>query len=268
MSQEPLTAENAERLARRLEAALETRVPIRPFSESESMKDVADAYAVQTAWTDLRLLAGDSVVGRKIGLTNDAMRHQMGVPEPDYGSLWGSGRFEVRSGHAAIPSTGLIHPMVEPEIALLIGDDLKGPEVTTEEVLRATEAVGIALEVLDSRFEDWRITIVDTVSDNASYAGFVLGPWSRDVDLASLDELRVQLSRDGALVGQGTGAAALGHPATATAWLVNKLGSFEISLHPGDIVLSGSLDRAVPAHTGDKFVLEASGFHPVIATFD
>ena len=257
----------AEVLAKRLDDAWEDRSPISPLSESEGLSAVEDAYAVQSAWSELRLSRGERIVGRKIGLTSQAMQDQMGVNEPDYGSLWGSRYSPSRGGRAEIPADTFLQPRLEGEIAFLMGRPLAGPGVTLQEVLVATEALAVAVEVVDSRIEDWRIKLADTIADNASYGGFTLGPWSRALKETDLRTLGMLIHQNGIPVVEGLGAAALGNPARAVAWLANKLASFDVSLQPGDMVLSGSLGRAIPAQRGDVFILEAHGQPPLTVTF-
>jgi len=262
MPEQPLSGlshREAEALAQRLERAWEERRPIQPFTETGEVTSAVDAYAVQQAWTRMRLARGEQLLGRKIGLTSKAMQQQMGVGEPDYGCLWGSRYFPSTAGRAEVPANLLVQPRMEGELAFLIGRRLQGPGITLQEVLAATDAVAPALEIVDSRIEGWRIQLPDTVADNASYGGFVLGPWStamRDWDLRLVGML---LHQNGRPVVEGIGAAALGHPARAVAWLANKLGEFGEALEPGHVVLSGALGRALPAVQGDLFALEISG---------
>ena len=254
-------------LARRLDEAWENRKPVAPLSESAGLDTVESAYAVQTAWSQLRLSRGEEIIGRKIGLTSFAMQEQLGVDEPDYGGLWASRYFPAEDGRVGMPADTFLQPRLEGEIAFRIGKPLRGPDTTLEDVLTATEALAVAVEVVDSRIEDWRIKLVDTIADNASYGGFTVGPWSdslREVDLRTVGML---IHQNDVPVVEGIGAAALGHPARAVAWLANKLSSFGVTLEPGDIVLSGSLGKAVPAQRGDVFVLEAHGQPPLTVAF-
>ncbi|MEW6635623.1 MAG: fumarylacetoacetate hydrolase family protein [Actinomycetota bacterium] len=255
-----------EALARRLDEAWENREPIAPLTESDGLA-VDQSYAVQSRWTGMRLERGERLVGRKIGLTSPAMQEQMGVNEPDYGSLWASRYYPAQTGRTEIPADVFLQPRVEGEIAFLIGKPLEGTNVTPQEVLVATEALAVAVEVVDSRIEDWRIKLPDTIADNASYGGFTLGPWSRSLREADLRTLGMLIHQNGQPVVQGIGAAALGGPARAVAWLANKLTSFGVKLEPGDIVLSGALGRATPAEKGDVFVLEAYGQPPLTVIF-
>jgi 2-keto-4-pentenoate hydratase len=268
MSEQPSgTTVDTEALARRLDEAWESRKPIAPLGESEGLEDVERAYEIQTRWSELRLSRGERIIGRKIGLTSFAMQEQLGVSEPDYGSLWESRYFPASGGRAEIPAEPLLQPFLEGELAFLIGRPLAGPGVTLQEALAATDALAVAVEVVDSRIEDWNIKLPDTIADNASYGGFTTGPWSRSLREADLRTVGMLINKSGSRVAEGMGAASLGHPAEAVAWLANKLASFGTSLEPGDIVLSGSLGRAVPAQQGDVFVLEAHGQPPLTVSF-
>ena len=261
------TAMDADALARRLDEAWENREPVAPLSESEGLEDVQSAYEIQTKWSELRTGRGDRIIGRKIGLTSFSMQEQLGVSEPDYGSLWESRYFPARGGRAEIPAEPFLQPFVEGELAFLMGRPLAGPGVTLQEALAATEALAVAVEVVDSRIEDWNIKLPDTIADNASYGGFTTGPWSRSLREADLRTVGMLINKSGERVAEGMGAASLGHPAEAVAWLANKLASFGTRLEPGDIVLSGSLGNAVPARQGEVFVLEANGQPPLTVSF-
>ena len=258
---------SVEALARRLDEAWENREPIPPLSETERLQSVEDAYAVQSSWSELRLGRGERIIGRKIGLTSKGMQEQMGVNEPDYGSLWASRYFPAHGGRVEIPIETFLQPRLEGEVAFLIGKPLAGPSVTPQEVLAATEALAVSVEVVDSRIKDWRIKLADTIADNASYGGFTLGPWSRSLCEADLRTLGMLIHQNGLPVVEGIGAAALGSPPRAVAWLARKLDSFGVSLGPGDFVLSGSLSKAIPVQQGDVFVLEAHGQPPLTVNF-
>lgn len=263
MREQPVSVD-VEALARRLDDAWENRRPIEPLSESDGLR-AEDSYSVQSRWTDLRLGRGEGIAGRKIGLTSSAMQEQMGVNEPDYGSLWTSRHFPAQGGRAEIPTGVFLQPRIEGEFAFLIGESLSGENVTPQEVLVATEAVAVAVEVVDSRIADWRITLADTIADNASYGGFTVGPWSRSLREQDLRTLGMTVHQNGEPMIQALGAAALGGPARAVAWLVRKLTSLGVSLDPGDVVLSGSLGGALPVEQGDVFTLEVHG-QPALTT--
>jgi 2-keto-4-pentenoate hydratase len=225
------------------------------------------AYEIQTRWSELRQSRGERIIGRKIGLTSFAMQEQLGVGEPDYGSLWESRYFPAQGGRAQMPVESFLQPFLEGELAFLIGRPLAGPGVTLQEALAATDALAVAVEVVDSRIEDWNIKLPDTIADNASYGGFTTGPWSRSLRETDLRTLGMLINQSGSRAAEGIGAASLGHPAEAVAWLANKLASFGTRLIPGDIVLSGSLGNAVPVQQGDVFVLEAHGQPPLTVSF-
>jgi 2-keto-4-pentenoate hydratase len=248
---------DAEAFAKELETAWEGGRPIPPLSE-RGLKGIEAAYQVQRAWNALRLGKGDRVVGRKIGLTSRAVQEQLGVDQPDFGQLWES-RYLGQGSRVEVAASLFLQPRVEGELAFLLAKDLEGPSVTPQEVLSATEAVAFAVEIVDSRIRDWRIRIEDTVADNASYGGFLLGPWRKDLLEEDLGALGMVLYKNGRLVAQGAGAACLGHPARAVAWLANTLLAYGERLRAGDIVMSGSWVPVQPAAKGDVFTLVAGG---------
>jgi 2-keto-4-pentenoate hydratase len=160
-----------------------------------------------------------------------------------------------------------MQPRLEGEVAFLIGKRLSGPGLSAADVLAATEACALGVEIVASRIADWKIKLADTIADNASYGGFTLGPWDkqmRDADLAAL-ELRIE--HNGAPAGQGLGAAVLGNPAASTAWLANKLGEFGVALEPGDVVISGAITKMLPVNAGDRFVLSLTGQPQLAVSF-
>lgn len=242
-----------EDLAVELLQAWEMRVPVDPLTERFPGITVAQAYEIQLAMVRRRLAGGRRVVGKKIGLTSKAMQDLLGVHEPDYGHLLDD--MVVPNGQA-IPVSRLLQPRCEGEIAFLLKRDLVGPGVTVAEVLAATEAVLPALEIVDSRVRDWRIKIQDTVADNASSALLVLGDKLTSVQGLDLRLVGMVLEKNGQVMSTGAGAAVLGHPAAAVAWLANKLGEFGVALKAGEIVLSGALTAALPIAAGDAFRAE------------
>ncbi|MBO9371764.1 MAG: fumarylacetoacetate hydrolase family protein [Chloroflexus sp.] len=254
-------------LARRLDQAWEARFTIAPLTENEGITDAATAYRIQTRWTELRVSRGERIIGRKIGLTSKAVQEQMGVSEPDYGTLWASRYFPIRNGRAEVPFDYFLQPRVEGEIAFLIGETLDWPDITPQQVLAATEALAAAIEIVDSRIDRWRIRLADTIADNASYGGLTIGSWSTSMRSSDLRTVGMIMSHNGQPTVFGTGAAALGHPALAVAWLANKLREFAIPLRAGDIVISGALAATIPAQRGDIFVLEMHGQPPISLRF-
>jgi 2-keto-4-pentenoate hydratase len=244
----------AKTVAEKLDAAWRTKTPIAPITEADGVSDLATAYAIQTHWTDLRLGRREKIVGRKIGLTSKAIQQQLGVNEPDYGTLWKSSFFESRGGKVSIDAAAFLQPRIEGEVAFLIGKTLRGPGVTPDVVLAATEACALGVEIVDSRIADWKIKLADTIADNASYGGFTTGPWDKGMLKIDLSSLAMKVHHNGALSAEGVASAVMGHPAISTAWLANKLSEFGISLEPGDIVISGGMTKMLPVKAGDEFV--------------
>jgi 2-keto-4-pentenoate hydratase len=237
-----------QQLAAELLEAERTRVPIAPLTERYPDLTEADAYAVQLEIIARKVAAGARVVGKKIGLTSLAMQRMLNVDQPDYGHLLDTMTI-LEGGECPIDS--LIQTRVEPEIAFVLKTDLVGPGVTREQVLAATAYVTPALEIIDSRVRDWKIKLGDTVADNASSARVVLGTSIAPVETVDLRLVGCVLEKNGAVVSTAAGAAALGDPAVAVAWLANKLATFDIALKAGEIILPGALTRAEAVARGD-----------------
>ncbi|CAM5207133.1 4-oxalocrotonate decarboxylase OS=Castellaniella defragrans (strain DSM / CCUG 39792 / 65Phen)OX=1437824 GN=BN940_01166 PE=4 SV=1 [Castellaniella denitrificans] len=240
---------STETLGQTLYRALRAGRPIPPLSSQYPGMSIQDAYAIQQAMLSLRLNDGERVIGKKIGVTSQAVMDMLGVHQPDFGWLTDA---MVRSEGAPIAAAELIQPKAEGEIAFILKHSLKGPGITAADVLAGTEGVMACFEIVDSRIENWRIGIQDTVADNASCGVFVLGDRlvdPRDVDLSTCGMV---LEKNGEVTATGAGAAALGHPANAVAWLANTLGELGIGLEAGEIVLSGSLAAMVPVAAGDQ----------------
>ncbi len=257
-----------ESLATRLDTAWRTHTPIPPISETDGITDVRTAYSIQNSWTNTRLGRGEKIVGRKIGLTSQAIQQQLGVSEPDYGTLWASSFYQAINGKVNIPAGDFLQPRIEGEVAFLIGKPLREPGITPEQVLAATEACAMGVEIVASRIADWRIKLADTIADNASYGGFTLGPWDKSMCEADLGTLAMTIRQNGAFAAEGVGSAALGHPAISTAWLANKLLEFGVSLEPGDIVISGGITKMLPVKAGDEFVFSLTGQPPLTIRFE
>ncbi len=259
---------DARDLARQLEQAWQTRQPLAPFTETGAIGSVEEAYAVQSEWETIRLAAGDRILGRKVGLTSQAMQKQFGVTEPDFGRLLESRYYPAQDGRARIPIAPFLQARIEGEIAFRISEPLAGPGVTAEQVLGATGGLALAAEIIDSRLEDWRIKLIDTVADNGSFGGFTHGPWDDASRGRDLPDLRLVIKRNGAPIEEGLGSAVLGHPANSVAWLINKLSEFGVALDSGDIILSGSLVASIPANGGDEFSLELAGQPALTVKFE
>ncbi|BAS28008.1 2-keto-4-pentenoate hydratase [Limnochorda pilosa] len=256
-----------EEQAARLERAWQERKPIEPLSSEPGIEDVVLAYRIQQAWVQGRLAGGDRVVGHKIGLTSRAMQEQLGVGEPDYGTLLQGMEVPLSRGQGEMEAGRLIQPRAEGEIAFLLGEALEGPGVSVLDVFRATAAVAAAVEIVDSRIRDWRITLVDTVADDASSGAFAIGAWRQEWHTLDLALAGMVLYVDGAAASIGAGAAALGHPATCVAWLANKLGSMGQRLEAGEVVLSGALAASVPVRAANAVRLEVEGLSPLTVRF-
>src|ERR1041385_4300803 len=256
-----------ETLANKLDTAWRTHTPIPPITDTDGITDVKAAYAIQSCWTNMRLERGEKIVGRKIGLTSKAIQQQLGVNEPDYGTLWQSSYYEAKNGRVSVPAGDFLQPRIEGEVAFLIGKPLREPDVTPEQVLAATDACALGIEIVASRIADWKIKLADTIADNASYGGFTLGPWDETMRDADLSALVMNISQNGMCVAEGLGSAALGNPALSTAWLANKLISLGVSLEPGDIVISGGITKMLPLKGCDEFVFSLTSQPDLTVTF-
>jgi len=240
---------DAAQIAARLTAARADRVAISPFSAEIPGFDLTVAYAVQR---QLRAEARP-LAGWKLGLTSRAKQAQAGVREPVRGFLAAASALDL--GEPLLVSE-YIQPRAEPEIAFIMGTSLAGPTVSSADVMAATAAVAVGVEILDSRYRDYRFTMADVVADNTSAARYVIGP---AVPAAGLDLrlLGVLLEHNGEVIATAAGAAALGHPASAVAWLVRSLATENDGLRPGDLVLSGGLTAAVSLQAGDVVTVAA-----------
>ncbi|WAH37132.1 2-keto-4-pentenoate hydratase [Alicyclobacillus dauci] len=205
------------------------------------------AYEIQLENVNRKKAMGDPVVGHKIGLTSKAMQRMLGVQEPDFGHLFAS--MSYHSGD--VVDYPFIQPKVEPELAFVLQDNLEGPNIGIEDVLRATRFVVPAVEVIDSRITDWKIKLADTIADNASSGCFVLGDSVQAIAGTNILTAGAVLKINGEVVETGAGAAVMGNPAVAVAWLANKLSSLGTTLRSGDIILSGAVSAAVPVNPGD-----------------
>ncbi|RSL29471.1 2-keto-4-pentenoate hydratase [Salibacterium salarium] len=209
-----------------------------------------EAYAVQLENINKKCEQGQQIVGKKIGLTSKAMQNLLGVDEPDYGHLLDE--MVVENG-SDILMDQVMQPKVEAEIAFVLKQDLQGPNVNVLDVLQATDYVLPALEIVDSRVQDWKISLPDTIADNASSGLYVLGGTPVKVDETHLPQIGMVLSKNGEIENTGVGAACMGDPATCVAWLANKLSAFDITLKAGEVILSGALSAAIDAEAGDHF---------------
>ncbi|MDV7241805.1 MULTISPECIES: 2-keto-4-pentenoate hydratase [Rhodococcus] len=243
-----LNEEDVRQLASELWEAERLSAPINPISGRYPDADLDDAYRIQLQGVQLRAAGGDVVRGHKVGLTARVMQEQFGVDRPDFGHLLAS-MFHPEG--VPLPVDSLIAPRVEAELAFVLDAPLKGPGVTVADVLAATSFVLPALEIIDSRIQNWQIGIVDTVADNASSAKVILGGTRTSITDLDPRLIGVVLRRNGEIVETGASGAVLGNPVQAVAWLANTIASHGGELRPGDLIMPGTCTRAVHMQPGD-----------------
>jgi 2-keto-4-pentenoate hydratase len=238
--------------------------PVEPLTSRFPGLTLDDAYEIQTIQTRRRTAEGARIVGFKVGLTSAPMQQQLGIDQPDYGVLFGD---MVQAADAPIPIAGYLQPRAEPEVALVLDRALTGPGLSVADVVGATRYVLPAIEIIDSRIADWRIALVDTVADNGSSAGLVLG--STPVSPAGIDLALVGcvLRHNGRIVQTGAGAAVIGSPWHAATWLANTLTARGVTLDAGHVILTGSVTAAVPVSAGDTVTASIDRLGSVTAVF-
>ncbi len=244
--------------------AYSSRQPVEPLTETYEGLTLEDAYEIQLIQIRRRLAAGAQVKGHKVGLTSAAMQRQLGVGQPDYGHLLDD-MFWLEN--EPIPVQRFLQPRVEPEMAFVLAKPLRGPGVTVAEAIAAVGFVLPALELIDSRIRDWKIGLLDTIADNASSGGVVLG--STPVVLAGVD-LRLggcNLHKNGELAATGAGGAVLGSPLTSLVWLANTVGARGVVLDAGHVILPGSVTASIPVGAGDSVTATFAGLGSVTARF-
>lgn len=255
----PLSQSTIDMLAQRLDDAERTRTQVSQFSLEHPGMTLEDGYAVSRAWVKRKLAAGRRTIGHKIGLTSRAMQRSSNVNEPDFGTLLDDMLFLDGQD---IPFERFIEPRVEVELAFILKEPLRGPGCTIYDVLRATDYVTPAIEIIDARIE--RIDrasgatrkVFDTISDNAANAGIVLGGRPVKPDAVDLRWVSALLYRNGVIEESGVAAAVLNHPANGPAWLANKIAPYDEWLEPGQIILGGSFTAPVFARPGDSFHID------------
>ncbi|OBF05094.1 2-keto-4-pentenoate hydratase [Mycobacterium sp. 852002-10029_SCH5224772] len=260
-----LSVATRDELAADLAQAERSGEPIAPLTAAYPDIDVVDAYEIQLINIRQRVAEGARVLGHKVGLSSLAIQQMMGVDEPDYGHLLDEMQlFE----DTPVKANRYLYPRVEVEVGFVLNADLPGAGCTEDDVLAATEALVPSIELIDTRITDWKIELCDTIADNASSAGFVLGEArvsARDIDVKGIDAV---LRRNGEVVAQGRTDAVLGNPVTAVAWLARKVDGFGVRLRKGDVVLPGSCTKAIDAHPGDNFVADFAGLGAVRLSFE
>lgn len=244
------------KLSEHLKLAVDQGEGVEPLTSIDDNITIEDAYNIQLYTIDRLSNAQNKIIGKKVGLTSKAMQESLGVNEPDYGHLLED--MVIDSEKPILKADQVLQPRVEGELAFILNKDLEGPNVTVDDVLEATESIVAAIEVVDSRIKDWKITLQDTVADNGSSAFYVLG--KNYFKPSELDRIGVEMKlyQNGEFINEGNGKAVLGDPAYCVAWLANKLYEFGITLKAGEVILAGALSAAIPAKPGDEFVCEFS----------
>ncbi|MER2108287.1 MAG: fumarylacetoacetate hydrolase family protein [Solibacillus sp.] len=244
--------------------AYETKKPISPLTTTNPAITVDEAYRIQLAQIDQRLEQGDVIVGKKIGLTSKVMQNMFNVTEPDYGHILAS--MVLTDGDEVSLST-MIQPKIEFEIAFVLKEDVKGPGVTEQQIIEATDYVVPAFEIIDSRIADWKIKFEDTVADNGSSAYAILGGKPTRLDQVDLTTVGMNIIKNGQYVDHAAGAAVMGNPVRAVVWLANALGNYDIALKKGEFILSGALTAALPVEAGDTFTADFAHLGSIQVTF-
>lgn len=259
-----LTPDQLHELAHALIDAEHTLTPIPPLTAMAPALTVEDAYAIAADVLGHEIEHGHRIIGRKVGFTNPDIREQLGVSSPNFGTLLDD--MTVRDS-GRIEAAALIQPKVEPEIAFRLNAPLEGPSVTPADVLAATDYIFPALEIVDSRFQEWRFEEPDAAADNACAAMVVVGSVRLPPDAIDLAGEAVVLYRNGAEACRGVSAAVLGSPANAVAWCANKLAESGQGLRAGEFVMTGSIAGVTPARAGDSFRAEYANLGIVSVRF-
>lgn len=260
-----LSVATRDELAADLAQAERSGEPIAPLTAAYPDIDVVDAYEIQLINIRQRVAEGARVLGHKVGLSSKAIQQMMGVDEPDYGHLLDEMQlFE----DTPVKANRYLYPRVEVEVGFILNADLPGAGCTEDDVLAATEALVPSIELIDTRITDWKIELCDTIADNASSAGFVLGEAQVSPATSTSKGIDAVLRCNGEVVAEGRTDAVLGNPVTAVAWLARKVDGFGVRLRKGDVVLPGSCTRAIDAHPGDEFVADFAGLGSVRLSFE
>lgn len=255
-----VSADTIDTVATILREATESVRSVPPVRSHFQGADVKSAYQVQAANTRAWQASGRRLVGRKVGLTSAAVQKQLGVNQPDFGALFAD--MAVLDGED-VPITRLVQPRAEAEVALVLERDLVEPDVTPAEVASAVAFAVASIEIVDSRVENWDISIVDTIADNASSGLFVIGNRPRRLSDIDLRTCGMTLEKNGRPVSFGSGAACLGNPLNAAVWLARVLAKASAPLKAGDIVMTGALGPMIPIRAGDAFEAHIGGFGSV-----
>lgn len=255
---------NYHELADQLWEAEKNRAQIQRLTDRFPEMTVADAYRIQLANVDRRLKNGERLIGMKIGLTSQGMQKLLNVDVPDYGHLFDG--MLLTDGQVCHTSR-LIQPKVEGELTFCLRKGLKGPGVTVADVYEAVRYVAPSIEIVDSRIQDWKVKLQDTVADNGSSACLMMGARMTPIEQVDMRLTGMTLEKNGELVNSGTTAEVWGNPAAAVACLANMLAEFDIELKAGSIVMAGALTAAVPVQAGDVVTASFQGMGSVTVKF-
>lgn len=250
--------------ATRLLEAEKAKNVIQPLTETYPGITVDEAYHTQLELIRRKVDDGAIIVGKKIGATSKAIQNMFGVEQPDYGHLLDDMMYVEGE---TISLEDYIQPKVEFEIAFKLKKDLKGPNVTIMDVMEATDYIAPAIEIIDSRIDNWKIKFEDTVADNGSSAAAVIGGEPTKLDGIDLTHIGMVAYKNGEMIDSGAGAAVLGNPLRSVAWLANSLGKYDVSLKAGEVVLSGALTAAVEIEDQDTFTAEFDHIGSINVTF-
>ena len=250
-------------IADKLYEAEKNNEPIEQITKTYEGLSLDDAYDIQLINLDKKLKEGKIITGKKIGLTSKAMQESLGVDSPDFGILYDS--MEIKNN--IVKKGEILQPRVEGELAFVLKEDLKDG-ATLEDVYEATNYVIPALEIVGSRIKDWKLTLIDTVSDNASCGMYLLSDVKMDPKEVDLKEVEMSLYKNGEKINSGKGSAVLDDPANAVLWLARSLGNYGVTLNKGDVILAGALSAAIPAESGDEFACDYGEFGVLQVVFE
>lgn len=250
-------------IADKLYEAEKNNEPIEQITKTYEGLSLDDAYDIQLINLDKKLKEGKIITGKKIGLTSKAMQESLGVDSPDFGILYDS--MEIKNN--VVKKGEILQPRVEGELAFVLKEDLKDG-AALEDVYAATDYVIPALEIVGSRIKDWKLTLVDTVSDNASCGMYLLSDIKMDPKEVDLKEVEMSLYKNGEKINSGKGSAVLDDPANAVLWLARSLGNYGVTLNKGDVILAGALSAAIPAESGDEFACDYGEFGVLKVAFE
>ena len=246
---------NVQDAAQSLYLALRSGQPIAPLTETYAGLSINEAYDISIALHNMRLADGEHNIGKKIGITSEAVMNMLGVKQPDFGFLTNM----MWAADNVVDTSNMIAPRAEAEIAFKLKTDLSGPGLTETDVLAATESVAACFEIVDSRVKDWKIKIQDTIADNASCGSLAIGSDWVNPNVVDLLACRAVVAKNGIFLSEGSGAATLGSPLKAVAWLSNTLGERGIPFKAGEIILSGSLVPLEAVAAGDHMYVSIEG---------